>query len=103
MPGRRWTRSRGRESAPCSSARAIARRRPTRARSTNRRRTHGKRPGSDPMTVVAARRYRDGKLIDPALPPHCAPPAKSEFDWVGLVEPTEAEIAEVQERYGLHP
>lgn len=55
------------------------------------------------MTVVAARRYRDGKLIDPALPPHCAPPAKSEFDWVGLVEPTEAEIAEVQERYGLHP
>lgn len=55
------------------------------------------------MTVVAARRYRDGKLIDPALPSHCAPPAKSEFDWVGLVEPTEAEIAEVQERYGLHP
>jgi magnesium transporter len=55
------------------------------------------------MTVVAARRYRDGKLIDPALAPHCAPPAKSEFDWVGLVEPSEAEIAEVQHRYGLHP
>ena len=55
------------------------------------------------MTVVAARRYRDGRLVDPDLPPDCAPPAKSEFDWVGLVEPTEAELAELQHRYGLHP
>jgi magnesium transporter len=55
------------------------------------------------MTVVAARRYRDGKLVDPTLPPNCAPPAHSEFDWVGLVEPSEAEIGEVQRRYGLHP
>lgn len=55
------------------------------------------------MTIVAARRYRDGKLVDPALPHDCAPPARSEFDWVGLVEPSEAEIAEVQRRYGLHP
>jgi magnesium transporter len=55
------------------------------------------------MTVVAARRYRDGKLVDPALAPHGTPPAKSEFDWVGLVEPSEAEIAEVQQRSGLHP
>jgi magnesium transporter len=55
------------------------------------------------MTVVAARRYRDGKLVDPALPPDCQGPAKSEFDWVGLVEPTDEEIAQVQARYGLHP
>lgn len=55
------------------------------------------------MTIVAARRYRDGKLVDPALPPDCAPPAKSEFDWVGLVEPSAEEIAHVQAKYGLHP
>ncbi|HWK41838.1 MAG TPA: magnesium and cobalt transport protein CorA [Croceibacterium sp.] len=55
------------------------------------------------MTVVAARRYRDGKLVDPALPPDCAPPTHSEFDWVGLVEPTAEEIEQVQHRYGLHP
>ncbi len=55
------------------------------------------------MTIVAARRYRDGKLVDPALPPDCAPPAKSEFDWVGLVEPGAEEIAHVQAKYGLHP
>jgi magnesium transporter len=55
------------------------------------------------MTVVAARRYRDGKVVDPALPPDCAPPAHSEFDWVGLVEPSPEEIEQVQHRYGLHP
>jgi magnesium transporter len=55
------------------------------------------------MTIVAARRYRDGGLVDPALPHDCAPPEKSEFDWVGMVEPTREEIAEVQHRYGLHP
>ena len=55
------------------------------------------------MTIVAARRYRDGKLVDPALPPDCSPPAHSEFDWIGLVEPTGEEIAQVQGKYGLHP
>ena len=55
------------------------------------------------MTIVAARRYRDGKLVDPALPPDCSPPARSEFDWIGLVEPTGEEIAQVQGKYGLHP
>lgn len=55
------------------------------------------------MTTIAARRYRDGQLVDPALPHDCAPPAKTEFDWIGLVEPSETEIAEVQQRYGLHP
>ena len=55
------------------------------------------------MTLVAARRYRDGKLVDPALPPDCAPPAHSEFDWIGLVEPTHEEIDHFQAKYGLHP
>ncbi len=55
------------------------------------------------MTLVAARRYRDGKLVDPALPPDCEPPAHSEFDWIGLVEPTHEEMAHFQAKYGLHP
>lgn len=55
------------------------------------------------MTTVAARRYRDGKLVDPALPVDCAPPAHSEFDWIGLVQPSDEEILQVQQRYGLHP
>jgi len=55
------------------------------------------------MTIVAARRYRDGKVVDPDLAADCAPPAKSEFDWVGLVEPTAEEMHALQEKYGLHP
>jgi magnesium transporter len=55
------------------------------------------------MTIVAARRYRDGKLVDHDLPPDCAEPAKSEFDWVGLVEPTAEEMKQVQAKYHLHP
>jgi magnesium transporter len=55
------------------------------------------------MTVVAARRYRDGKLVDQALPRDCAPPEHSEFDWIGLHEPSLEEIAGYQAKYGLHP
>lgn len=55
------------------------------------------------MTIVAARRYRDGKLVDPALPPDCAPPAHSEFDWIGLFEPSPEEMEHFREKYGLHP
>jgi magnesium transporter len=55
------------------------------------------------MTVVAARRYRDGKLVEPDLPFDCASPDHSEFDWIGLHEPTAAEMAEVQAKYALHP
>src|SRR5687767_336778 len=55
------------------------------------------------MTTVAARRYRDGKLVAGQLPADCAPPAKSEFDWVGLVEPTEEEMQATAAKYGLHP
>jgi magnesium transporter len=55
------------------------------------------------MTIIAARRYRDGKLVDGHLPPDCAPPARSEFDWVGLHEPNDEEMHAVAEKYGLHP
>jgi magnesium transporter len=55
------------------------------------------------MTIVAARRYRDGKVVDGDLPDDCAPPAKSEFDWVGVVEPTADEMELLRARYGLHP
>jgi magnesium transporter len=55
------------------------------------------------MTIVAARRYRDGRVVERDLAPNRAPPAKSEFDWVGVVEPTAEEMQALQERYGLHP
>src|SRR5688572_22853036 len=55
------------------------------------------------MTIVAARRYRDGKVVDRDLPPDCAPPARSEFDWIGVVEPTVEEMQALQDKYGLHP
>ena len=55
------------------------------------------------MTIVAARRYRNGKVVDHDLPADRAAPAKSEFDWVGLVEPTAEEMHSLQEKYGLHP
>jgi len=55
------------------------------------------------MTIVAARRYRDGIVVDHDLASDCAPPAKSEFDWVGVVEPTAEEMESLRARYGLHP
>ena len=55
------------------------------------------------MTTVAARRYRDGKLVDGELPADCAPPTGSEFDWIGLVEPDAEEMQAVAAKYGLHP
>ncbi|HYD24570.1 MAG TPA: magnesium and cobalt transport protein CorA [Croceibacterium sp.] len=55
------------------------------------------------MTMVAARRYRDGKLVEDRLPDDCPSPAKSEFDWVGLVEPSDGEMQAVAAKYRLHP
>lgn len=54
------------------------------------------------MTIVAARRYRDGKVVDPDLPVDCPATDKSEFDWIGVVDPTADEMAGLQARYGLH-
>ncbi|OYX74040.1 MAG: magnesium transporter [Caulobacter sp. 32-67-35] len=57
------------------------------------------------MSVVAAFLYRDGKRVGPISldePVSCAAD-KSEFVWIGLVEPSEAELRTLQERFGLHP
>lgn len=58
------------------------------------------------MTIIAARRYSNGTAHDNALlldgmpatelPPHS-------FDWIGLCEPSEAEMDLVRQQYGLHP
>ena len=55
------------------------------------------------MTIVAARRYRNGKLVEHDLPADCAHPEKGEFDWVGVVEPAPEEMEPLRVRYGLHP
>ncbi|MFN4135963.1 MAG: magnesium and cobalt transport protein CorA [Novosphingobium sp.] len=58
------------------------------------------------MTIIAARRYRHGRISldtldldgppEPALTPDV-------FDWIGLHEPDAAEMEQVQRKYGLHP
>jgi len=56
------------------------------------------------MSIVAANLYRRGKLIGPVSldqPVRCATD-RSEFVWIGLFEPTEAELRQLQENYGLH-
>lgn len=57
------------------------------------------------MTVIAARRYRDGVAVENLELP-CAPhtePVPGEFVWIGLFEPDEAELAEIGACFGLHP
>ncbi len=57
------------------------------------------------MSIVAANLYRHGKLVGPVSPEEpvrCAAD-RSEFVWIGLFEPTEAELRQLQENYGLHP
>ena len=53
------------------------------------------------MTIIAERRYRQGRPIGPALDGPM--PAEGEFDWIGLHEPDAAEIGRIQKRYALHP
>jgi magnesium transporter len=61
------------------------------------------------MTVIAARLYRQGQPAEPVSLESCPPipdHAKGEaedFVWIGLHEPTEAELRAVQKTYGLHP
>ena len=55
------------------------------------------------MTIVAARRYRQGQVIDANLAKGSGPARDGEFDWIGLVDPTPEEMADMQERYHLHP
>ncbi|HVF94200.1 MAG TPA: magnesium and cobalt transport protein CorA [Sphingomonas sp.] len=57
------------------------------------------------MTVVAAYLYRNGQRlrevsIDERID---CPSDKSEFVWIGLCDPTEAEMASLQAQYRLHP
>jgi len=55
------------------------------------------------MTIVAARRYRHGQVIEDDLVSADGKPGAGEFDWVGLVEPTAVEMEWVRLRYNLHP
>jgi magnesium transporter len=57
------------------------------------------------MSVIAAYLYRHGHKVEAVSldqPVHCAKD-RSEFIWIGLYEPTEAELRTLQERFGLHP
>src|ERR1700742_245142 len=57
------------------------------------------------MSIVAANLYLHGKLIRPVVmeePVRCATD-RSEFVWIGLFEPSEAELRQLQENYDLHP
>ena len=58
------------------------------------------------MTIIAARRYHKGSAdsapvaIDGATREPLPPPS---FDWVGLAEPSAAEMDQVRRQFGLHP
>jgi magnesium transporter len=57
------------------------------------------------MTVIAAYLYRNGRRVQSVSldhPVHCASD-RSEFVWIGLLEPTEEELRTLQENFGLHP
>jgi len=57
------------------------------------------------MSVVAAFLYRDGRQVRPISigePTPCTD-TRSEFVWMGLLEPTEEELRTLTQLYGLHP
>lgn len=59
----------------------------------------------DMMSVVAAVLYRNGKRvrdIDATEKVHC-PDDRSEFVWIGLLDPTPEDLRALQGQYGLHP
>ena len=57
------------------------------------------------MTVVAAYLYQNGKRVRPvAIDERIDRPGdKTEFVWIGLVDPTAEELQVLQETYDLHP
>jgi magnesium transporter len=58
------------------------------------------------MTIVAARRYRGGKIAIADIPitGGDAPPVEAgEFDWIGVSAPDAAEMDLIARQYGLHP
>ena len=58
---------------------------------------------SSTMTIVAARRYRHGYIVEPDLIANRGDRQPGDFDWVGLVDPTEAEVEWLRTVYHLHP
>lgn len=57
------------------------------------------------MSIIAASLYRHGERVGPVAldeADRCADD-KSEFVWIGLFEPSEAELRQLQHNYGLHP
>jgi len=57
------------------------------------------------MTVVAAFKYRAGERAEAVdlTNPHKVELAEDEFVWIGLREPEEAELRQLEQRFGLHP
>lgn len=55
------------------------------------------------MTIVAARRYRQGDLVEADILASGEEAGRGEFDWIGVVDPTVEEMAELAARYHLHP
>ena len=57
------------------------------------------------MSVVAAYLYRDGRRVGPVSIDDPAPACsdKSEFVWIGLLEPSEVEFRELEQKFSLHP
>jgi magnesium transporter len=56
------------------------------------------------VSVVAAHLYRNGKnakAVSLNEPIDCK--GKSEFVWIGLFEPSEQELEQLEKNYGLHP
>lgn len=56
------------------------------------------------MTVIASCLYRNGEKVCNVALPEAAPPAEAgEFIWIGLHEPDQAEMEQLQKAFGLHP
>ncbi len=59
------------------------------------------------MTIIAARKYRDGKPVGDAMPGKTisqdSEAGTNEFSWTGLFEPTPEEISACAQTYSLHP
>ncbi|MET0365594.1 MAG: CorA family divalent cation transporter, partial [Sphingobium sp.] len=55
------------------------------------------------MTIIAAVHYEKGEPSATIDLHDASGPPTSGFDWLGLFEPSEEEMAAVAKRYGLHP
>ena len=55
------------------------------------------------MTIVAARRYHEGKPLAGDALEASLPVEGREFDWIGVLEPSADEMALLATRFGLHP